>query len=231
MKVIFDRATRKGSDLVVNSDMTAESRSLRTQLYHMLMMMLSDQALRNLLWEYEPGVGVRYRAMLHSLVKRRLGEHDETGLARKIESFWRDISKYEQQASRLISDAIKHGILCGGMTHQGLKQHIDLSISGWLRPRRCVTRSSIKAGRAERGQIHTRCKSTQCTSAAVRNGKAAVATHSPTKAKAVKAVKASKAKEKGGKGMDERQAGRFEGECRYSKKKGPEEGGVQADAG
>ena len=61
--------------------------------------------------------------------ERRFGEHVETDLAREIESFERDFSKYEQQSSDLISDAIKHGIVCGGMAHQGLKQHIDLSIS------------------------------------------------------------------------------------------------------
>ena len=106
-------------------------------------MMLSDQALeivwkslgvgaevwRKLLWECESGVGIRYGAMLQSLLKRRFGEHDETDLSREIESFERDISKYEQQSSDLFSDAIKHGIVCGGMAHQGLKQLIDLSIS------------------------------------------------------------------------------------------------------
>ena len=94
----------------------------------MLVMMLSDQALeigrnspegvgaevwRKLLWEYEPGVGIRYGAMLQTLLKRRFGEHDETDL----------------QSSDLISYAIKHGIVRGGMAHHGLKQHIDLSIS------------------------------------------------------------------------------------------------------
>ena len=110
----------------------------------MLVMMLSDQALeivrnflegvgaelrRKLLWEYEPGVGIRYGAMLQSLLKRRFGELDETDLAREIETFERDISKYEQQSSDLISDAIQHGIVCGGMAHQGMKQHTDLSSS------------------------------------------------------------------------------------------------------
>ena len=72
----------------------------------MLVMMLSDQALeivrnspegvgaevwRKLLWEYEPGVGIRYGAMLQSLLKRRFGEHDETDLAREIESLECDI--------------------------------------------------------------------------------------------------------------------------------------------
>ena len=87
---------------MINRDVTVELQSLSTQLYYMLVMMLSDQALleivrhspegvgaevwRKLLWEYEPGVGTRYGAMLQSLLKRRFGEHDETDLAREIES-------------------------------------------------------------------------------------------------------------------------------------------------
>ena len=147
MRDVFELATRKGSDHVINSDMTVELQSLSTHLYCMLVMMLSDQALeivrnspeevgaevwRKLLWEYEPGVAIRYGAMLQSLLKRRFGEHDETDLAREIESFERDISKYEQQSSDLTSDAIKHGIVCGVMAHQGLKQHIDLSVSRFV---------------------------------------------------------------------------------------------------
>ena len=168
MRDVFELATRKGSDPVVNSDMTAELQSLSTQLYHMLLMMLSDQALeivrntpegvgaevwRKLLWEYEPGVGIRYGAMLQSLLKRRFGEHDETDLAREIESFERDISKYEQQSRYLISDAMKHGIVCGGMAHPGLKQHIDPSINNCQHTSHFVTRSSITPERVERGQI------------------------------------------------------------------------------
>ena len=42
---VFKSATRKGSDPVTNSDMTVELQSLSTQLYYMLVMMLSDQAL------------------------------------------------------------------------------------------------------------------------------------------------------------------------------------------
>ena len=135
MKEVFDFATRKDTDLVVNSDMTAGLPSLSTQLCYMLVMMLNDQALeivrnspeaivavwRSLLWEYEPSVGIRHGAMLQSLLKRRSGEHDETDLPRDFESFDRDISKYEQQSNDLISDAIKHGIVCGGMAHQGVK--------------------------------------------------------------------------------------------------------------
>ena len=79
MRDVFELARRKGSDPVINSDMTVELQSLSAQLYYMLVMMLSDQALetvRNspegvgaevwckLLWEYERGVGIRHGAML-----------------------------------------------------------------------------------------------------------------------------------------------------------------------
>ena len=47
MKEVCDLATRKGSEAVVNSDMTAELQSLSTQLYYMLVMMLSNQAVEN----------------------------------------------------------------------------------------------------------------------------------------------------------------------------------------
>ena len=132
MRYVFEFATRQGSDLVINSDMTVDLQSLSTQLYYMLVMMLSDQALeivRNSLDGVGAEVWRKLLWVLQSLLKRRFGEHDETDLAREIESFERDISKNEQQSSDLISDAIKHGIVCGGMAHQGLKQHIDLSIS------------------------------------------------------------------------------------------------------
>ena len=99
MKGVFDVTTRKAPDPVVISDMTAELQSLSTQLYYMLVMMLNDQALevvrnspegigaevwRKLLWEYDPGVGIRCGATLPSLLMRRLGEHGETDLAREI---------------------------------------------------------------------------------------------------------------------------------------------------
>ena len=94
--------------------MTVELQSLSTELYYMLVMSLNDQALeivrnspegvgaevwRKLLWEYESDVGIRYRAMFQSLLKRRFGEHDETVLAREIESLERDISKDEVNAN------------------------------------------------------------------------------------------------------------------------------------
>ena len=87
MRDLFDLARQKGSDLVVNGDMTAELQSLSTQLYYMLVMMLSDQALeivlnspegfgaelwRKLLWEYELDVGIIYGAMVAIAVEETI---------------------------------------------------------------------------------------------------------------------------------------------------------------
>ena len=94
---------------MVNSDMTPEVQSLSTQMYHTSVMMLSDQA-PEIVRNSPEGVVAEvwpmllYGAMLQSLLKRRFGEHDETDLAREVESFERDISKYEQQSGDLISD-------------------------------------------------------------------------------------------------------------------------------
>ena len=87
-----------------------------------------------------------------------------------FESFERDISMYEQQSSDLISDAIKHGNVCGGMAHQGLKQHIDLSIS------RLSTYKSL------RDEIINYSRSMEVA-------------HAQTRAKAAKAAKASPRRE------------------------------------
>ena len=45
MRDVSELATRKGSDPVVNCDVTAELQSFSTQMYYMLVMMFSDQAL------------------------------------------------------------------------------------------------------------------------------------------------------------------------------------------
>ena len=153
MRDVFELATRKGSDPVINSDMTVELQSLSTQSYCMLVMMLSDQALeivrnspegvgaevwRKLLWEYEPGVGIRYGAMLLSLLKRRFGEHDETDLAREIEPFERDISKYEQQDSEI-----------NGHPHRRRRETIDSGIHEHKAKLRVAQEQSVSVGAVE----------------------------------------------------------------------------------
>ena len=95
MKEVFDLATRKGADPANASDITGELQSLSTQLSFLLVTMLSDQAqeivrtsLEGIDWcrsvaQVSLGIrtwsGSRYGAMLQSLLKRRFGEHDETG--------------------------------------------------------------------------------------------------------------------------------------------------------
>ena len=55
-------------------------------------------------WYYERSLGIRYGTMLQSLLQRRFFEHDETDIERET----------EQQEDDSISDAVKHGIVCGG---------------------------------------------------------------------------------------------------------------------
>ena len=183
---------------VINSDMTVELQSSSTQLYYMLVMVrqgVGAEVWRTLLWEYEPGVGIRYGAMLQSLLKRRFGEHDETDLAKEIHSFERDISKYEQQCSDLISDAIKHGIVCGGMAHQGLKQHIDLSISR-LSAYKAFRDEIINYSRARRTWTDPNAMQVDAVHVNVnRNGRSMGVAHAQTRAKAAKSAKASSRRE------------------------------------
>ena len=172
---------------------------------------------RKLLWEYEPGVGIRYGAMLQSLLKRRFGEHDETDLAREIESFERDISKYEQQSNDLISDAIKHGIVCGGMAHQGLKQHIDLSISR-LSTYKTLRDEIINYSRARRTWTDPNAMQVDAVHMNVsqeRQGGSSGSRSEKGKGGRSKSKKGGKGKER-----EEKAASKFNGECRYCQKKG-----------
>ena len=225
-------STQGGPDPVANNDMSAELQTQSTQLY---CMMLSDQTQeivrnspegvgaevwRKLLWEYEPGVGIRYGAMLQSLLKRRFGEHDETDLTREIESFERDISKYKQQSSDLISDAIKHGIVCGGVAHQGLKQHIHLSISR-LSTYKALRDEIINYSRARRTWTDLNAVQVVAVHVNVNQERQGGGSGSrPVKGKGGKGGKGKS--QKGGKGKEkgEKAVSKFEGECRYCQMKG-----------
>ena len=213
---------------MIISDMTVE-RSLTTLLYYMLMKMLSDQALeivrnspegvgaevwRKLLWENEPGVGIRFGGMLQSLLKRRFGEHDETDLAREIESFERDISKYEQQFSDLIRDAIEHGIVCGGMAPQGLKQHIDLSISR-LSTNKALRDEIINYSRARRTWTDPNAMQVDAVHVNVNQERQVDGSGSRSdKGKGSKGSKGKSKKGSNGKERGEKTATKFDGECR-----------------
>ena len=64
------------------------------------------------------------------------------------------------------------------------------------------------------------CKSMQCMSTSIRNGKAAVAAHVQTKAKLARAAMASPRTEARAWRKNEKPVSKFEGECRYCQKKG-----------
>ena len=155
--------------------------------------------------------------MLQSLV--RFGEHDETDLAREIESFERDISKCEQLYSDLISDAIKHGIVCGGTAHQGLKQHIDLSISR-LSTYKALRDEIFNYSRARR--TWTDPNAMQVNAVHVNVNQERQVDGSGSRSRKGKSTKGGKGKsKKGGKGKekDEKLVSKLEGECRYCQKR------------
>ena len=158
--------------------------------------------------------------MLQSLLKRRFGEYDETDLAREVESFERDISKYEQQSSDLISDATKHGIVCGEMAHQGLKQRVDLSISR-LATYKALRDEIINCSRARRTWRDPNAMQVGAVHVNVNQDRQGSGSGSwSDKGKGGKGGKGKS--KKGGKGMerDEKSASKFDGECRYCHKKG-----------
>ena len=148
------------------------------------------------------------------LLKRRFGEHVETDLAREIESFERDFSKYEQQFSDLISDAIKHGIVCGGMAHQGLKQLIDLSISR-LSTYKALRDEIINYSRARR--TWTDPSAMQVDAVHVNDNQERQVDGSGSRSDKGKGK--SKKRNKG-KEREEKAATKFDGECRYCLKRG-----------
>ena len=154
---------------------------------------------------------------------RRFGEHVETDLAREIESFERDFSKYEQQSSDLISDAIKHRIVCGGMAHQGLEQHIDLSISR-LSTNKALRDEIINYSRARRTWTDPNAMQVAAVHVNVNQERQVDGSGSRSdKGKGSKGGKGGKGKsKKGSKGKErgEKAATKFDGECRYCLKRG-----------
>ena len=91
-----------------------------------------------------------------------------------------------------------HGIKCGSMAHQGLKQHIDLRIS------------RLAICKALRDEIINYCRARR--------------TWTNPNAMQIDAVHVSDGQERqGSKEKDEKPAGKFEGECRYCQKEGHKE--------
>ena len=136
-----------------------------------------------------------------------------------IESFERDISKYEQQSSDLISDAIKHGIVCGGLAHQGLKQHVDLSIRRWT-TYKALREEIINYSRARR--TWTDPNAMQVDAVHVNVNQERQVDGSGSRSDKGKSSKGGKGKsKKGGKGKEsgEKAVTKFDGECRYCLKR------------
>ena len=114
MKEVFDLATQKGADPVNATDITGELQSLSTQLYYMLVMMLGDQAQeivrnspegigaevwRKLLWEYEPGVGIRYGALLRHGTPRSETAQGTTRRDHQLQQSAKNVDRPECNAS------------------------------------------------------------------------------------------------------------------------------------
>ena len=128
-----------------------------------------------------------------------------------------NISKYEQQSSDLISDAIKHGIVCGGMAHQGLKQHIDLSISR-LSTCKALRDEIINYCRARRTWTDPNAMQVDAVHVNVHHERQVDG--SGSRSDKGKGGKGKFEKEGKGKERGERAATKFDGECRYCQKKG-----------
>ena len=141
-------------------------------------------------------------------------------LTREIESFERDISKYEQQSSDLSRSQQRCHQARNCVRRHGTPRFETTHRSENQSTRQCVTRSSTTARRAERGQTQTQCKSMQCMSTSARNGKAAKADHGQTKATGGKGGRGMSKEGCKGKEKDEKPVSKSEGECRWYQKKG-----------
>ena len=157
------------------------------------------------------------------MLKRRFGEHDETDLAREIESFERDISS--TSSSPVISSVMSSSTNCvcvcvWRMAHQGLKQHIDLSISR-LSTYKALRDEIITYSRARR--TWTDPNALQVDAVHVNGSQERQVDGSGSRSDKGKGGKGGKGKsKKGGKGKErgEKAATKFDGECRYCQKRG-----------
>jgi len=78
-------------------------------------------------WEYEPNVRVRHGAVLHQLLKREFGKDLNADLAVEIETYEKDVRRYEEQSGETLSASVKLSIIIGGMMNQKVRDHLELN--------------------------------------------------------------------------------------------------------
>ena len=142
MAELFRRAEAMGGQVVDAHDLDEVTLTLSRQLYYMLVMLTTDdaqrlignveqgngaEAWRRLCWEYEPDVRVRHGAVLHALLRREFGKDPNSDLAVEIESFERDVRRYEEQSGKVLDQDVKISVLIGGMLNVKVRDHLELN--------------------------------------------------------------------------------------------------------
>ena len=79
------------------------------------------EAWRRLCWEFEPDVKVRHGSILHHLMHREFGRDPNSDLAIEIETFERDLRRWEEQSGKTLDSDVKMSLLMGGMMNPKVK--------------------------------------------------------------------------------------------------------------
>ena len=142
MPALFRQAESMGGQRIDVHDLDEPTTALSRQLYYMLVMLTTDdahrmmanveqgngaEAWRRLCWEYEPDVRVRHGAVLHALLRREFGKDVNSDLAVEIETFERDVRRWEEQSGKTLDPDIKVSVLMGGMQNQKVRDHLELN--------------------------------------------------------------------------------------------------------
>ncbi len=64
---------------------------------------------------------------MHQLLKREFGKDDTIDLMLELETFVRDVRKYESQSGKVLDADIKMSVVSGGMVNAKVRDHIDLN--------------------------------------------------------------------------------------------------------
>lgn len=144
MPALFRRSESMGGQIIDASDLDEETTAVSRQLYYMLVMLTTDDAhrlmsnveqgngaedWRRLCWEHEPDVRVRHGAVLHALLRREFGKDAMSDLAEEIETFEREVRRWEDQSGKTLDPDIKMSVLMGGMRNTKVREHLELDAS------------------------------------------------------------------------------------------------------